>query len=458
MTMQRPQLVPDDAVQASPKREKTQSRLRDGGVGVISALLGAGLALGVGIIQDNRRLSPHAPTVGVTAVGVFTPEIATPDPNKAMPPAIIDKQITTLHDRLGVSDEEISIPSEKATALIDANIAAAASLEMLDSPLRFIRVDTWVEDMSRAAKLTIALYSQKALIESLRAVFDDKSLSVDQAKAAFLKILESHPDHDDAIAELAVAYQMYPDNDTIKQIEKKLPTLSRMPVVWTPMSWPEGDLHLLSQGFSIGRIGIALRHKNNLGRAAANSRLALMISRFDREDLGQVAGLAVGMLLSEIEKLGTFLAASDKLIKDQVRPRVSIESSAFNNSRAAVTIAPRGVLRITASGGARFDIRVTMAPPDTKETDHKFAAADPGGLRYATIESGKLARIIWIGDFKGTDAEWSSLAKAYESGTLDCELTIETVDGLAARSAAAPFGSTPVANDKDVVALAEAKL
>lgn len=462
MTMPKPQLVqPQEDEAFEPPPPPPRKQFREGTVGVVSAVLGAVLALGVGVIQDNRRLSPHPPTVGVTAVRVFTPEIATPDPNKPMPPAVIDKQIATLHDHLGVSDEEMSVPSDKAADLIAANVAAAASLDVIDSPLRYIRVNTWLSSIEKAAKGTIGYYSEKALIEQMRAVFEDKSLSPDQAKAAFLKILEQHPDHDGAFDELVAAYQISADDEAVKQIEKNLQQISFRPVVWQPLQWEEGEFKLHAHGFSIGKIGIVLRHRNNIGRAMANAKIALLISRFDRDSLGQVARLATSMLLSEIDKLGSFLATSDKLIRSEVEPRLSVESSAFNDSRSALTIAPRAVLRIAASTGAHFDVQLNLVSSDatTKSTTGSESVASPkSALQYATIESGKLGRLVWTGEFHGTASEWSSLAKAFESGTLNCELSVQTVDGLVARSPAAPFGESAGASDSAVLKIADAKL
>lgn len=442
----KPHLAPVEAPEPEPRSSgpvKKPTGTRTVIWGVVSALLGAVLALGVGIIQDNRRLSPHAPAVTITAVQVYTPEISRPDPNKPEPPTLIDRQVNILRDDLGLTDKDMSIPQASAPDLVAATTAAGVTLQSIQSPLQYIRVDTWVDDIQTAAKAIIGYYTQKVFIDKLQALLGDKSRSFEEAKEGFVQLLEQDPDHDSAFSMLAMAYQTNPDDPAIKQIEARLPGLQAQKAIWPFFVVPGGQLP--DELFSIGKLGIALRNDNNIGRAQANQKIAILVSRFDRDDLARVAQLAVTMLLSETDRLGKFLAESDKVVKAQVQPRVVLESAVYNSSRSPVTVSPHAVLRVVAAGGMRFDIVLNLVATDTlQEKDDAVqvpaSISSAPTVRYATVESGKLARVRWSGEFKGTAEQWGSLAKAYESGTLNCEFTTRTADGLISRSRAAPFG------------------
>jgi hypothetical protein len=318
-----------------------------------------------------------------------------------------------------------------------------------------------VQNMGVAAKSIVGYYSEKALLEKLIAVLGDKSRSPDEAKESFLKVLQENPDHDEALGLLAFALQINSADETIKQIDKELPYIQARPVVWQPISWADAGLY--NWGFSLGRVIITISHNKNIARAAANEKLAILISRFDRANLAKLATLAVQEMLTEIDRLGSFLSESDKLIREQVRPRLVVDSSAFNSSRSPVTVAPQAVLRVTAANGVRFDVPLAMRAIDVtpqQDGDLDMVAGNAESaktVKYATVESGKLARIRWIGEFSGSLEQWGTLAKAFQSGTLACELTVQTPDGLISRSAEAPFGGIRRTSDADAVVLANKK-
>src|SRR5262245_15039536 len=87
-------------------RIKSPTRItRDIVVAGISALIGAGLAIGTTMLQENLRLGNHVPVISISSVQVYSPELTVPNKDMPSPPSRIDRELEVLTKHLGLTDK-----------------------------------------------------------------------------------------------------------------------------------------------------------------------------------------------------------------------------------------------------------------------------------------------------------------------------------------------------------------
>jgi len=410
---------------------------------ILAALLGAGLALGGGllksIIEDKFKLPDVVPDINVSRLDMgFTSLFVPGDPLYSNE---IARQRRLAEMLVQIQRRGLSIPIESATSLIEL---AGASGQM-DS----IKTNSGYIDNTKWALNVNAVYrfhdNQKAHAELLARLSETlKSGSPEEQQTAFRQTISENPSSRGAFnALVGVCLRVGAEDPRFSRLDMKQAIAA--PVVW-PFAKEESDttyaFGLRHATFVIDYFQV--KEASDRRRNQIAETIAELVSRMTPEYLCPVLEFGRDVLRNEVSIQERFLEASNSLLGEFMSPDVEVSMTVTNSTKHPATIGPWGVLEVWNGGEsvARWSGTIHSSIGEKSGTVEQLAEKAVSERRpgeYVTIAPGASVIVMWLGDELTVPSEWKLAKSAYDVGAFQCTMTVANIRGRPARSECVSF-------------------